>query len=235
MHRAILYDQIRDISHDIRTGGFVIISHTDSIGGAVQAASFEVADVLRRLGIIRQEAANVNQMAVDLKAPAAPPRLELHDVNLVVREAADALECKAVPKKVAIARDLWSADLVCQIDAGRIARAFKNIIKNAIEALQPGGLVRIRTAPVATGGWVEVVVEDNGPGIPVSLLARLKRGLPVDSDKPEGTGIGFASAKSTVEKDHGGRVEIDSEEGRGTKVTISFPTQAADGIGGNTT
>ncbi len=105
-----------------------------------------------------------------------------------------------------------------------LREALLNVISNAAEACAPlGGEVSVRARSVPTGGApiVEVVIADTGPGIPRAHLGRLF--VPGFTTKETGSGVGLAIAERVVSAHHG-RITIDSEEGRGTTITITLPT-----------
>jgi signal transduction histidine kinase len=100
----------------------------------------------------------------------------------------------------------------------------ENLVSNSIDALegQEGGEVRLEWQRVA--GGVEIVVRDNGKGIPRKILKRIFEPF-FSHGKRKGTGLGMATVKKIVEE-HGGTVEVASEEGAGTVVTILLPDAA---------
>ncbi len=108
-----------------------------------------------------------------------------------------------------------------------LREALLNVVSNAAEACAPAGgevTVRVR-AVVAPGGnaapLVELVIADTGPGIPRAHLGRLF--VPGFTTKETGSGVGLAIAERVIAAHHG-RITIDSEEGRGTTITITLPT-----------
>jgi signal transduction histidine kinase len=108
-----------------------------------------------------------------------------------------------------------------------LREALHNLIANAVEACAGvGGRVTVSARSVASGGApvVEISVSDTGPGIPPADLPRLFS--PGFTTKPTGSGIGLAVAERAVEA-HQGRILIDSEVGRGTRVTVLLPTDLA--------
>ncbi len=108
-----------------------------------------------------------------------------------------------------------------------LREALLNVISNAAEACATGGgEVSVRVRALASPGsstapLVEVVVSDNGPGIPRAHLGRLF--VPGFTTKETGSGVGLAIAERVVSAHHG-RITVDSEEGRGTTITITLPT-----------
>ena len=106
---------------------------------------------------------------------------------------------------------------------GALNQAVTNVLTNAIQASRPGQVVRLRL--LATPGTVKIRIEDDGCGIGKSDLPKIFD--PFFTTKPvgEGTGLGLSIAHQVVES-HGGRIEIESEPGRGTSVTIHLPVPA---------
>ena len=98
---------------------------------------------------------------------------------------------------------------------------FINIIDNAIKYSNAGGRVRIEA--VQMGGNVQIVISDSGVGIPKSDLPNIKNKFYKANRTRPGSGIGLALADEIIRR-HKGRLEIDSEEGVGTTVTITLPT-----------
>ena len=98
---------------------------------------------------------------------------------------------------------------------------FINVIDNAIKYSNPGGRVRIEA--VQMGGNVQIVISDSGVGIPKSDLPNIKNKFYKANRTRPGSGIGLALADEIIRR-HKGRLEIDSEEGVGTTVTITLPS-----------
>lgn len=106
-------------------------------------------------------------------------------------------------------------------DKDRLKQVFINIIDNAIKYSHAGGRVRIEA--VQMGGNVQIVISDSGVGIPKSDLPNIKNKFYKANRTRPGSGIGLALADEIIRR-HKGRLEIDSEEGVGTTVTITLPT-----------
>jgi signal transduction histidine kinase len=108
------------------------------------------------------------------------------------------------------------------VDVGRFARMLLNLVKNAIEAMPNGGILRIA---VRRQGSVAVFrVSDTGCGIEPDLQAKIFEPF-VTFGKSKGTGLGMAIVKSVVEA-HGGTIFVHSEVGVGTSIEISIPAIA---------
>lgn len=110
-----------------------------------------------------------------------------------------------------------------------LQQAFLNVLKNAVDASVMGeGTVTVyhRASP----GAVSVMVADNGCGMDEEEKARCLDPFFTTKDVGEGTGLGLAVAHNIV-ANHGGKIEIQSEHGKGTTVTLTFPVEGAEGVG----
>ena len=109
----------------------------------------------------------------------------------------------------------------------QISKVFNNLIENAVKYCQPGA--RIQTRISRTSDNVLVSVQDDGPGISPSemdtLFTPFQRTLARARSDQHGTGLGLAIAKHIVDL-HGGRIDVESQVGKGTTFYVSLPIQA---------
>lgn len=115
-------------------------------------------------------------------------------------------------------------------DRQQLAQVFVNLLLNALDAIGPGGLIRLaaRRAPGCAGD-VQIEVGDNGKGIPPDVLPFVFDPF-FTSGKAKGTGLGLSVSHGIVAK-HGGRIDVDSAPGRGTTFTIRLPVHGPDDTG----
>ncbi len=198
-------------------------------GRKLAASGASATDVGERLGELERDLTSLyDEWAAYLRSmQAAGPRLEILPVAPllaeVVGQASAASSAGAVPVELKLATGL--PDL--RGDRLLLREALHNLIANAVEACADGGgRVSVGARPVASGGApvIEIEVVDSGPGIPPADLPRLFS--PGFTTKKSGSGIGLAVAERAVEAHHG-RILIDSEVGRGTRVTVLLPTDLA--------
>ncbi|MBI4637082.1 MAG: hypothetical protein HY727_12100 [Candidatus Rokubacteria bacterium] len=122
--------------------------------------------------------------------------------------------------EVALAPDLPALTA----DGVQLEQALLGVLENALDALGPGGTLRVRTARVDGLGFpaVQVSVEDDGEGIPADRLRQVFE--PFFTTKSKGTGLGLAIARKIVEG-HGGRITIESAPASGTTIRIVLPVE----------
>jgi two-component system nitrogen regulation sensor histidine kinase NtrY len=123
-------------------------------------------------------------------------------------------------------------EAVAAVDGQKLRQVFTNVMKNAVEAIEPrraGG--RVTVDLFVEGGRAVVEVVDDGIGI--SPEDRDKIFLPFFTTKPAGTGLGMSIVKKIVDL-HAGDIAIDSAPGHGTRVRISLPVVTATPVAGGT-
>ena len=137
------------------------------------------------------------------------------------------LEEQILHTDITLRRELGLPEMKVFLDHDRIRRAVINVFDNACQAMVGDGNDKIEESEhiltIQTGktnGRIEVVFEDNGPGIPPDILPKIFE--PMFSTKSFGVGLGLPVVKQIMEQ-HGGGIEIESEEGRGTWVCLWLP------------
>jgi two-component system NtrC family sensor kinase len=104
-------------------------------------------------------------------------------------------------------------------DGGQLRQAFVNIALNACDAMPEGGVLRVSLRPATDGEQVVVEFSDTGTGIPPDVLSKILD--PFFTTKENGTGLGLSVVYGIVER-HGGKLDIESQPGRGTTVRIQL-------------
>ena len=177
-------------------------------------------EVTRLDGIIKNFLEAIRPRPPDL-AEVYLPELIDDVLSFEGRELAD--------RGIAVEAELPTATPVIMADRDQLKQVFFNLLKNAMEAMQPGGrlTVKMRTAEES----VYVAIADTGGGIKAEDLARLFQ--PYHTTKVSGHGLGLMIVQRIL-RDHGGHVGIESREGVGTVVTLQFyktPTGEDAGCG----
>ncbi len=113
-----------------------------------------------------------------------------------------------------------------EVDVDKIIQVLINIFNNAIEAIDEQGVIEIETRASETGyqNAVEIVISDNGAGIPEHQLDHIFKTF--FTTKKKGTGLGLTVVKKIMEA-HQGTIRVTSKVGEGTKVTLVFPVKVS--------
>ncbi len=149
--------------------------------------------------------------------------LEL-DLNALIREEVRLLE------RTTLARVRLVMDLAFDLhpilgDASALSHALMNLCVNAVDAMSDNGTLTLRTLNQGNK-WVELQVEDTGIGMTKGILEKAMDPFFTTKEVGKGTGLGLSIVYSTV-KSHQGEMEMQSEPGQGTRITLRFPTHVA--------
>lgn len=174
----------------------------------------------RTADVMIAETERLNRVISQLIEFARPLELKKEKVQFIelVRHAVKLIDAEAKRNKINI--EFGSiADLPeVEVDSDKIKQVLLNIFLNSIEAMSNGGNLRIEMEH-GTDNMI-VTISDTGIGIEKKDLPRIYD--PYFTSKPAGTGLGLAIVQKFMEA-HGGRINIESIIGRGTKVTLFFP------------
>jgi PAS domain S-box-containing protein len=183
----------------------------------------EIADRLEQyLGVAKGEISRLDYIITQFLQAIRPnaPQLKPSALNEVVLKTLELLrpelENRGLSVKTRLARQLP----VCSIDPTQIQQVLVNLIKNAIQAMTKGGTLTLQTGEGADGVWFSVA--DTGGGIPQEQINRIFE--PFFTTKKKGSGLGLMIVQRIV-RAHGGRIELDSQVGRGTTFRIWLPLQ----------
>lgn len=158
-------------------------------------------------------------------------RLEREEVNLnrILEEALSLLERHVHFQNVRIHRS-FDPDVPNQmLDVNLIKSVVSNLAMNAADAMPQGGSLNVTTRYLAEPREVSLSVEDTGIGIPPENLTKIFDPFFTTKDPGKGTGLGMAVTYGIVRR-HGGKIQVDSEVGRGTRITVTFPETIPAGV-----
>jgi signal transduction histidine kinase len=175
------------------------------------------------LEIIDSEATRLNRIVTDLLSFSRPITLQRGAVQLC--DLVDrALTLAAKKPEVRVDLQVQAGDARVWADSNLLRQVLDNLIENAMQAMETGGTLTVRVRR-ADAGVVTVEVIDTGEGMDTAVRARAKD--PFFTTRPSGTGLGLAIVDRIVGA-HGGRIEIDSRAGEGTKVSVELPAASAE-------
>ena len=193
------------------------------------------------LDFIQNEIRRLDRILQDLFDITHPRglRMEPAPVETAVRRAVQCVQELAATRGVQLKQEVAPRTPAIPHDADQMEQVFINLVKNAIENSPAGGTVQVtveRAGPPgaagrherlrAVGPGVRVRVDDQGTGIAPENLKRIFE--PFFTTKPKGSGLGLYISHDIVKR-QGGAVTIQSEEGRGTSITVELPLEPAGG------
>jgi signal transduction histidine kinase len=219
-----LAHEIRNPLHAI-SGALAIIQRRSNLQDEVLAKS---------VTIIQEEVQHLSgfvQECLDFIRPPIKSRFIEVDLNELISVVLNILFhiFEDLSKKIKINKRLQPELPKVLSNYEEIKQVFLNILKNSFEAMADGGELNIQTHFKAEPkpGWVEVLIADNGPGIKRENLSSLFQ--PFFTTKLRGTGLGLAICHRIIVERHNGKILIESEEGKGTIVTVGLPkTQSVE-------
>ena len=185
--------------------------------------------MVKQLLLVQRETERCSAIVRSLLDFARERPLSVKDVDLsvVVEEALQLVAHQLSILGVRLEKELGTVPAV-SADFGQLRQACVNVVMNACEAMGRGGQLTVRTALVEEGSWVEATFSDTGPGISPENLSRIFD--PFFTTKDRGTGLGLSVVYGIVER-HGGKIEIQSAVGEGTRVALRFPPRPAGDAG----
>lgn len=162
----------------------------------------------------------------ELARGSRTPNLGTFSIGAIVRELDRQFGPLARSRGQAWRAEVLGPDATVVTDASRCQQILGNLVSNAIKYTPPGGAVAVSAR--AEGDSWRLTVDDDGPGLPAEAVDRIFEPffrLPRDEhSKVEGTGLGLSICRELAAQLHG-RIVVESEEGRGTSMTVVFPKQ----------
>ncbi len=187
----------------------------------------EKLHVKESCSVALEEIERLNGMVNRLLSFARPVQLhrEPADLRNLLEERMESFRDSAEKHGITLTTELPQNDVSLQVDKDRMAQVFDNVIQNAIEAMAEGGgtlSVTLASQPdkADNGNGVCVEFRDTGSGMKSSVIGHVFD--PFFTTKPTGTGLGLSICHELVQA-HGGDIQLESAEGRGTSVRITIP------------
>ena len=182
--------------------------------------SQEFARALRKINVIRKESDRLEHILDGFLRYIDRSELQLTQTNIneLVSDMIDFYSPQAQSHSITIRQGLCADPLVCKVDADMLKQVILNLFLNAQHAMSSGGELMIRTA--GQDDFAQIQVSDTGVGIAPDRLSDIFS--PFYSSSLQGSGLGLPTAKRIIES-HKGGLDVISEPGKGTLVTIKLP------------
>jgi two-component system phosphate regulon sensor histidine kinase PhoR len=221
-------DFVANVTHEIKTPLTAILGYIETL----EAGAIEDKETARKfLQTISRHAQRLNRLLEDLltisNIELGEMKFQFEGVALggVMEGVLSIMELKAREKKLSIEKKIPETLSLLRADRDRMTQIFLNVLDNAVKFTPEGGTVRIDAAETDRDEVV-VRITDTGIGVPRDEIERLgERFYRVDKTRSRelgGTGLGLSIVKHFMLA-HRGRMEIESQLGRGTTVSLYFP------------
>ena len=222
-----------DISHELRTPTTAIRGEAEiALRGRekpvdeYKASLLRIVDAATHLGIVIDDLLMMARSDIDALALSRAPL----NVGEPLRDAIEQAQALGRERDVRVESPLGDTSGVPVLaDAQRLRQLFTLLLDNAVRYSHPEGLVQVRTRQVAdqeAGLLWELCIADQGIGIDADELPRLFernfRGTRARLHRADGSGLGLPIA-ATLARAHGGRIDVNSQPGRGTAITLRLP------------
>ena len=225
-------DFVANVSHELRTPLSILRGYIETLLDSPQTSREELTRILR---VMERHSNRLELLVEDLltlaRHESGNPDLQVGDVDLssFFREMIHDWEKKLTSKQLKIVVDVPpELSMIC-VDRTRLQEALYNLLDNAVKYSHEDGEIRLSARQ--RDGEIELMVSDQGIGIAKEDLPRIfERFYRADKarspDKVRGTGLGLAIVKHVAQL-HGGRVEADSELGKGTTIRVILPSASS--------
>jgi len=219
---ASLGQMISGVAHEIR-------NPLGIIRGTVQLMERDFKNDTRLaeyIKIVKEQSdreSKVIQELLDYARPSKQILLEI-DINMLIKSVLSFTNKYIQDKHVKIINELQEKMSLVNIDCDKIKQVFVNIIINACEAMENGGILKISTKE--ENGFIITSFEDNGAGMDAEEIKNIFN--PYYTTKASGTGLGLSISNGIIQL-HGGSIEVTSKKGEGSKFIIKIPIYKREG------
>ncbi|MBI3832581.1 MAG: PAS domain S-box protein [Planctomycetes bacterium] len=218
---AVLGEVAAGVAHEFRNPLHGVLNCVKIIRSKTKAdASVQQWLDMQEEGLNRMDliSSRLLRLSRDEMGPKVP-----RDPGEVLRSSIAFIEARAQKAGVPIELEIEPGLACIAIDAERISEAVLNLLTNALDASAAGGTVWVRAMKsVDIPGMLEIVVKDEGAGMPLDVQERAFEAFFTTKPIGKGSGLGLALVKKVVDQ-HGGIVELASAQGQGTQVKILLP------------
>jgi nitrogen fixation/metabolism regulation signal transduction histidine kinase len=213
-------DLARRLAHELKNPLFPLQITVENMQRARESHPEQFEEVFREgAATLLAELANLKQIIARFSDFAKMPAPEMRPVNFnsLAAEALKLMEPQLARARVETRLELDPRLRPVRADAEQMTGVLRNLVLNAIDAMGNGGTLTVRTITFPAG--VRVEVSDTGQGLTREECERLF--TPYYTTKTHGTGLGLAIVQSVV-SDHGGRISVESEPGKGATFRIDL-------------
>ncbi len=216
---AHLGTMVATVSHEIKSPLGIVRSTAEILEKRIKKVAPGNEHLAR---IIVDETMRLNRIVVEFLDFARPQEMHLEKghVNEIAEKVLAFINPMLAEQHIQLITDLAPDLPLAEIDRDQLYRAFLNILLNAVQAMEGGGVLQIGSRRLEEGRKIEVTIRDSGMGMTEEKIAQIFK--PFFTDKNKGTGLGLAITKNIIES-HSGGIRVESTPQLGTVFTIDLP------------
>ncbi|NGM85553.1 PAS domain S-box protein [Paenibacillus sp. 7124] len=201
------------VAHEIR-------NPLTTLRGFLQLQKEKQTVVPLHVDLMLSELERINLIVSEFLILAKPQavRFQQKDVRHILHDVISLLDSQAHLHNIEVKDRFETTPAMVHCEENQLKQVFINIIKNGIESMSAGGTLTLEQKRLEDS--IVIVITDEGEGIPAEMLPKL--GQPFFTNKETGTGLGLMICQRIIQA-HKGLMEIESQVGRGTSVTIALP------------
>ena len=213
------------VAHEVKNPLAIIIQGVDYLKTSAPADPL-LPDIVERISKSAQRADSIVKglLSFTRQMPLEPTETE---IETLIEETLSFAEEQIKSKNINITRHFSPGLPTIHIDSNQIRQVFTNILMNSLEAMPNGGTISISTDSIkseaAQKNDLQIVFADTGCGIPADKIEKVFDPFYTTKDTSGNAGLGLSITKGIIDK-HQGTIRIESEPGKGTRITIRLPS-----------
>lgn len=214
------------VAHEINNPLAIIRGNAELLemsAGAGEHGSEELDTIMRQVARIERIVKNLRAFS-----RSGDKQLSRFSLGEVLEDILDQVGHQVSLDPYTVTRDYRGKEIVIEADEDQLRQVFTNLIVNGLQAMEGGGTLFVDIGVDPEAGVCRVAVADTGPGITGEQVEKLF--TPFYTTKSQGTGLGLAVSYGIVQ-DHGGEIEVLSEQGQGTIFCVVLPLRQASEAG----
>ncbi len=218
------------IAHEINNPLAGVLVYTQLLQKLIRSGTMDqknALEILAKMELALNHSSKLVRNLLDF-ARQSPPDLKEVTISQVIDQAFALVGHQAQLTGVKITRDEVPDLPAVKGDFSQLQQVFINLIVNAIQAMPGGGDLKISSS-LAEKGFIRISVQDTGYGIPPENMDKLFTPFFSTKDAVKGVGLGLAVSYGIIER-HSGRIEVQSEVGKGSVFTVYLPVHMFDPV-----
>jgi two-component system, NtrC family, sensor kinase len=214
---------VHEINNPIQ-GLLTFCSLMQSIVNKGMPAHDDLEEFKHYLGLMSRELERCGAIISGLLSFSRESAMEARDVDLleVFQSVLSLTRHRMELQDIDPVLELAEESLIVRGDVNQFQQCFLNLIFNAIEAMPGGGALKVTLKPDEAAKEALITIEDSGCGILEKYIDKIFDPFFTTKEEGQGTGMGLSIVYGIV-KNHGGKIEVQSREGRGTSFSLRFP------------